>query len=145
MTNDNNGTGCRVQKRASGNKCVIGIMPVTVSPSQSGAARAMVRCRLRSAVGNYTTSSKRCGTPFRVLMNLGPSNCAFNTGPTKGVNQVGGIRGGLVLSRASNAGSVVTGSSDYSGNPRFVADSSQYTEFKKLLAHQRLYNAPFKA
>ena len=43
---------------------------------------------------------------------------------------------------AGGVKTVATGGSAYSGNPKYVYDSSDYIRYKKLLAKNSLYNKP---
>ncbi len=82
-------------------------------------------------------------TPFRVAFIAGDPFGTINESPHPDFpapNQV--TRSGIsygVLPR-SNGGGLHTGSAGYSGNPKWVYDSSDYSRFKKLKAMSQNYN-----
>ena len=133
--------------------------------------RATHRQQLRRAFGNYwiidsgtsfggtnTQLFQTAGdpaplgslTPFRRAMNAGDPFSKINTLPSstlvpKPSNQVQGSRRASNQAAASTAGSgrkTVPNGSAYTGNPRYVYDSSDYIRFKKLQAKNRNYNDP---
>ena len=79
-------------------------------------------------------------TPFRLATNagdiLGTVDEAVQAG-LPSVNQVNGI-GPSKLN--ANGGGRSTGGAAYSGNPRYVYDSSNYIRFKRLRAQNQNYN-----
>lgn len=120
--------------------------------------RAIDRNVLREAFGNMvyrisTGVSKNAlnngvsrTTPFRTVMNAGDINGTVNKSVDvnalpKPANQV---RVKNLSGWKLSAGSVQTQSSGafYSGNPKFVYDSTDYVRFKKLQAINRNYNDP---
>ena len=126
-------------------------------------ARGRDRTVLRKAFGNnhfahFKRPSPVCGispgcsslagngngvpiTPFRAASNAGDTAGTINEAPDSrlpGVNQVNGI--GPSQIHASSGGIHNNGSALYSGNPRYVYDSSDYVRFKKLQAKNRNYN-----
>ena len=118
--------------------------------------RAVDRNVLRKGFGNFTykttTGSSQNSlydntsltTPFRVAFNAGDIKGTINksvdsTALPKPANQISikNMSGWKV-----SAGKVTTESagSFYSGNPKYVYDSSDYVRFKKLQAKNRNYN-----
>ena len=91
----------------------------------------------RYATGNVN-GNDRVITPFRAVNNLGDflSRTNYVCG---GPNQVNaskpGMRIGSIISACDG-----TGVEGYSGNPKFVPDSSDYIRFKKQQAMNRNYN-----
>lgn len=89
-------------------------------------------------------------TPFRRAMNAGDPYVKVNMMPSDTVqpkpsNQVQGSRRAANQAAASTAGNglkTTAGGSAYTGNPKRVYDSSDYTKFKKLQAKNRNYNDP---
>lgn len=80
-------------------------------------------------------------TPFRAATNSGDTAGTINESPDPrlpGVNQVNSI--GPSQIHAPYGGIHNNGKALYSGNPRFVYDSSDYVRFKKLQAKNRTYN-----
>lgn len=145
----NANTGC-MALGADFQKCILGCMPPALPNANAGAARAMNRLILRTAFLNpdrtKNHSGDACG-PFRAHMALGnPAiTVAGREGPTIAYNRVGGISGATTISRARNVGGQTPGLAEYSGNCKFVSDSSDFVRFKKLAAIQTTYNGPPKA
>jgi hypothetical protein len=81
---------------------------------------------------------KRVITPFRAVNNLGDflSRTNYVCG---GPNQVNKSRPGMRIGSIISACDA-TGVEGYSGNPKFVPDSSDYIRFKKQQAMNRNYN-----
>ena len=81
-------------------------------------------------------------TPFRQAFNAGDSQGTVNNSvlaELNAPNQVGGVGAGQnIFSRAGGAHK--GGQAAYTGNPRYVYDSSDYIRFKKLQAKNRNYN-----
>jgi len=81
-------------------------------------------------------------TPFRQAFNAGDSAGTINNsvlGYLNAPNQVGGTGAGqLIYGRAG--GIHKGGLAAYTGNPKYVYDSSDYIRFKKLQAKNRTYN-----
>ena len=96
-------------------------------------------CINRSGVSTCTPLQKQ--TPFRVAFIAGDPFGTLNEAPAfDAPNQV--ARSGIsygVLPR-SNGGGVHHGAAGYSGNPKWVYDSSDYSRFKKLKAMSKNYN-----
>jgi len=120
----------------------------TVGSSERGRDRNT----LREAFGNnrwlYGNAPTMTGlvsgiypqTPFRLATSSGDplGTCQEAVRPDlPSINQVNGI-GPSQLN--ANGGGRSSGGAGYSGNPRFVYDSSDYIRFKKLQAKNRNYN-----
>ena len=117
-----------------------------------GSARARTRMILRYAFGNGCMFRTlpfaanlghyyRTG-PFRMATNSGDPNGTINESPSPHlpqVNGVGGIQGVRARSRMT-IGGVHDADAYYSGNPKYVYDSSNYTTFRKRQAINRNYN-----
>lgn len=137
-----------------------GIAPKLLGQQQasgvvSGGPRGLTRIILRKAFGNnkwYYNYSPLLGanpnlhypqTPFRLAMSAGDPFGTLNQAPKKGfpnINQVsrGGLTGSM-LPRV-NGGAISTGEAGYTGNPKYVYDSSVYTRFSKDKAQNQNYN-----
>lgn len=80
---------------------------------------------------------------FRRSMNAGDILGTVNEGPLPALprpNQVNGPNIAPGRLHGLNGGSVQTGGAAYSGNPKYVYDSSDYVRFKNLQATLRTYN-----
>jgi len=105
-----------------------------------GSERSQTRFILRNAYGRRNWLSNALGQPvrpaigkFRQAMNAGDLLGTVNEGPLASLPQLNQVEG-------SNRGGVHAGGSGYSGNPKYVYDSSDYIRFKKLQANLKLYN-----
>ena len=111
------------------------------SGMEGGASRANDRKILRRAmVNNYSPNAPI--TPFRASLNIGDPAGTVNSYPspkTPGSNQVGSARIATQL-HASFGGVRNDGGAYYSGNSRYVSDSSDYVRYKKLIAENKTYN-----
>ena len=101
-----------------------GLSPLTLARSSTGSSSGLFRNAMSAA------------DP------LGTFNKAANSryGPVS--NQVNGITRSSALGgyRSIADGVKTNGTAAYSGNPRYVYDSSDYIRFKKLMAKNRTYN-----
>ena len=105
--------------------------------------QTMSRRVLRSAWNTrYATGTvngqSRVITPFRAVNNLGDFLSRTNYvcgGPNQVNKSKPGLRIGSIISACDT-----TGVEGYSGNPRFVPDSSDYIRFKKQQAMNKNYN-----
>lgn len=91
----------------------------------------------RYATGTVNGQS-RIITPFRAVNNLGDFLSRTNYvcgGPNQVNKSKPGLRIGSIVSACDG-----TGVEGYSGNPKFVSDSSDYIRFKKQQATNRNYN-----
>lgn len=116
--------------------------------------RARNRFVMRTAAGRYMPIAAKAGinvadlerksslTPFRVALNAGDLRGSVNSAPAPGMwnaNQLGGV--GDMRSMVFGIGDGTrNGNALYSGNPRYVYDSSDYIRFKKLGAELSNYN-----
>lgn len=115
-----------------------------------GAARGRSRLILREAFGRKNWLEQVLGHSvqpaignFRYAMNAGDILGTVNEAPLAGLphpNQVNGPNTAPGRLHALNGGGVQTGGAAYSGNPKYVYDSSDYVRFKKLQAKLRTYN-----
>jgi len=110
---------------------------------EGGGEREIQRIFLRRVFGNtiYPNNASVI-TPFRRFFNAGDTAGTVNSGPSlllgSPINQV---RGSSMVSRLhTNGGGTQTGNAFYSGNQKYVYDSSSYMRFKKLVAVNRNYN-----
>jgi hypothetical protein len=105
--------------------------------------QTMSRRVLRSAWNTrYATGTvngqSRVITPFRAVNNLGDFLSRTNYvcgGPNQVNKSKPGLRIGSIISACD-----ATGVEGYSGNPKFVPDSSDYIRFKKQQAMNKNYN-----
>ena len=121
------------------------------SKSSSGMSgsneRSITRHFLRNAAGR-TSFIRRNGiavpktslTPFRQIYGAGDFLGTTNEGPHPNlprINQVNGIGPSMLF---VNGGSVTSGGAGFSGNPKYVYDSSDYTRFKNKTSQLKTYN-----
>ena len=121
------------------------------SGMQGGAPRGRDRNYLREAFGLLTVPTRAGAangagtrgaiTPFRAAFNIGDTRGTVNEAPLPtmgGSNQLSGrLRSGQLV---PSGGPRNDGGAAYTGNPRFVHDSSDYIKFKKLRAKNKNYN-----
>lgn len=119
------------------------------SGMSGGGARGVSRILLREAFGRRNWLNKFLNTTdtlalksgtFRMNMNAGDILGTVNQAPLKGLpnaNQVNNIQ---VSRQGIKSDGVKSGQAAYSGNPKYVYDSSDYMRFKKLQAQLRNYN-----
>jgi hypothetical protein len=88
----------------------------------------------QEAASGTINNKKRVVTPFRAVTNSGDFLARQNY-VCAGPNQGNAANMGAILSACDNSG--VEG---FSGNPKFVADSSDYIRFRKLRAMNKNYN-----
>ena len=114
------------------------------SGMEGGGERAYTRSTLVRAMGNtiFPNNNPQIITPFRRYFNVGDTAGSFNSAPSpllgKPINQVGG--NSMVSRLHANGGGTAVGDAFYSGNQKFVHDSSDYVRFKKLSANNKNYN-----
>ena len=95
-------------------------------------------CFLSDVVPHDTTMPR--ATPFRVAMNAGDALGTFNQGPLYQLgptNQLSGVRGHLMHFRKDGTHD---GSAGYTGNQKYVYDSSDYIKFRSQQAKLRTYD-----
>ena len=126
-----------------------GIQPVFALDTISSSSRSTNRLTLRRAFGDgsyfkdLSTKPSYGITPFRFATNSGDPNSTTNQAPTgilPQINQVGSTGNSLVLSQSSYGGPVNNGNAYYTGNPKHVYDSSNYTTYRKQQTINRNYN-----
>ena len=117
------------------------------SGMSGGSERSMTRMFLMHAAGRPSfirqsgiVMPKTGLTPFRQIFSAGDFLGTTNEGPhpkLPRVNQVNGIGPTMLF---ANGGSVTSGGAGFSGNPRYVYDSSDYTRFKNKTSQLKTYN-----
>ncbi len=135
----------KVLRRAFGNAR----LPVSGKCDKKGAESAPV-CAVGSCAGkNGRPKRKAALTPFRAALSAGDPNQANFGRPTTSTsclyapNQVNGTNRTLQFQRAKKStGGVIPadGGSWWTGNAKFVYDSSDYIRFRRLQANNRNYN-----
>ena len=115
-----------------------------------GGPESAPSCAVGLCAGQDGRAARRASlTPFRAAMSAGDPNQSNFGRPTTSAtcmyapNQVTGTNRSLVFQRAkSSTGGVmpVDGGSWWTGNAKFVYDSSDYIRFKRLQANNRNYN-----
>ena len=111
---------------------------------EGGGARELERVTLRRVLGfTKFPGNPNAITPFRRFLNAGDTAGTVNSASSpllgRPPNQLGASS---MVSRihASQDGIKANGASFYTGNPKYVYDSSNYVRFKKLQAVNRNYN-----
>jgi hypothetical protein len=111
------------------------------SGMEGGGSRGTDRSILRRAMST-SYSPNAVITPFRASFNAGDTAGTVDSYPsakTPGSNQV--ISSRIVTQRHASFGGVHNnGAALYSGNSRYVYDSSDYIRYKKLIAENKTYN-----
>lgn len=118
-------------------------------------ARGRTRFLLRNAYGKTTPIAKNIGlttselskqislTPFRLATNAGDFRGAVDSAPAPGMpnaNQLSGVGTISSLMFGIGDGTRNNGSALYSGNPKYVYDSSDYIRYKKQSSELKNYN-----
>lgn len=123
------------------------------SGMQGGAPRGRDRNLLREAFGLVTVPA-RAGvqpvlsggargaiTPFRGAFNAGDTRGTVNESPLPTMGGSNQLSGRLRRSQlVPSGGPRNDGASAYTGNPKYVYDSSDYIKYKKLRAKNKNYN-----
>jgi hypothetical protein len=112
---------------------------------EGGGEREMERVTLRRVLNftQFPAGNPQVITPFRRYFNAGDTAGSVNSAPSallgRPTNQVGSSS---MVSRlhARQDGVNNQGAAFYTGNPKYVYDSSNYVRFKKLQAVNRNYN-----
>ncbi len=135
----------KVLRRAFGNAR----LPVSAKCDKNGAESAPV-CAVGSCAGSDGRLKRKAAlTPFRAALSAGDPNQANFGRPTSSTtclhapNQVTGTNRSLQFQRARNSsGGVIPeeGGAWWTGNAKFVYDSSDYIRFRRLQANNRNYN-----
>lgn len=115
-----------------------------------GGERGVDRMVLRRAVGRTNWFFKATGTtktgpgykttPFRVAMNAGDLAGSVNSGPLPELPSVNQVNGPMVNTQQNKGDGVKSGAAGFSGNPKYVYDSSDYIKYKKQQAKLKTYN-----
>lgn len=113
-------------------------------PMEGGGLRSTDRMMLRRMLNHrvFPNNNPQIITPFRRYFNAGDTAGTKNSNPSlllgQPINQVGGSS--MVSRIHAKHGGTGTGEAFYSGNPKHVADGSDYVKFKKLMANNKNYN-----
>ena len=128
---------------------VPGVQSMLLSGMEGGGQRSITRLQLRNSFGKSGWLKRAVNnnnlplviTPFRLAFNAGDINGTENEAPLPQLPKVNQLNGENV-SRLNAKGDSVRndGRAGYSGNPKYVYDSSDYVRFKKLQASNRNYN-----
>ena len=113
------------------------------SGMEGGGSRAFTREILRRAFGNRKMPIENKGlTPFRRAFSAGDSANTVNSGPSPLLGPpINAVKGNSMVSRLhAQHGGVRTGQALFSGNPKYVYDSSTYVRYKQMVAKNRTYN-----
>ena len=112
------------------------------SGMEGGGAREIERTKLRRAFGNTVfPGNPNAITPFRRYFNAGDTRGTVNSYPSKllgAPNQVTGNR--MVSQLHASGGGLQFGNAYFSGNQKYVFDSSNYVSYRKLRAVNKNYN-----
>jgi hypothetical protein len=112
------------------------------SGMEGGGQREIERLTLRRAFGNTRfPGNPSIITPFRRYFNAGDTNGTVNSYPSRllgATNQVTGNR--MVSQLHTTGGGLQFGDAYFSGNQKYVYDSSNYVSFRKLKAVNKNYN-----
>ena len=107
--------------------------------SEQTMSRRVLRSAWNTRYANGTVNGQsRQITPFRAVNNLGDFLSRTNYvcgGPNQVNKSKPGLRIGSIISACD-----ATGVEGYSGNPKFVSDSSDYIRFRKQQAMNKNYN-----
>jgi hypothetical protein len=119
------------------------------SGMEGGGDRGTERFVLRKAFGNQTLPNgtnpiydAKPITPFRAAYNAGDTNGTVNSAPLASMPGSDQVNGNSRVSRLNirAGGRNSNGGAAYSGNPRYVYDSSNYIQYRKLRAVNKTYN-----
>ena len=123
--------------------------------TSNGAGSPLDRFRLRNGFGQYTflqnanllkPCTKLCDgpqtvlTPFRQAFNAGDYLGTINSGPNPSLPQINQVNSLMAVLTAPGQDGLQIGSAGFTGNQRWVYDSSDYIRFKNLQAKNRNYN-----
>ena len=112
------------------------------SGMEGGGQRELERVTLRRALGHTVFPGNPNNiTPFRRYFNAGDTNGTVNSYPSALLGTPNQVTGYSMVSRLhANGGGNHYGDAFYSGNQKYVYDSSNYVRFKKLQSVNRNYN-----
>jgi hypothetical protein len=118
-----------------------------------GGERSLSRAYLRRAFGNsyltqtipspnYFVISKRSKTtPFRAIMSAGDVNGTLNQSGSRDLPKINQLQAPRVQGTQNMVGGPRNdGNSYYTGNPKYVYDSSIYTRYKQLKSVNKTYD-----
>jgi len=119
-----------------------------------GAGSSQDRFRLRNGFGQYQflvnagikpeeevcVNRKTVLTPFRQAFNAGDYLGTINSGPSSKLPQINQVNSLIAVLTAPGQDGLQSGGAGFTGNQRYVYDSSDYTRFKNLQAKNRNYN-----
>ena len=117
----------------------------------SGAGSPLDRFRLRNGFGQYgflqranlvndACERKTVLTPFRQAFNAGDYLGTINEGPSAKLPQINQVNSLITVLQPPGQDGIQQGSAGFTGNQRYVYDSSDYIRFKNLQAKNRNYN-----
>ena len=118
----------------------------------SGAGSPLDRFRLRNGFGQYGFLKRAnlitgdCEprqtvlTPFRQAFNAGDYLGTINEGPSAKLPQINQVNSLITVLQPPGQDGIQQGSAGFTGNQRYVYDSSDYIRFKNLQAKNRNYN-----
>ena len=114
------------------------------SGMEGGSVRGQTRQVLRRAFGRFKPrkTEERIITPFRQAYNAGDvAGTVDQKTLERASNQVNGIAPASSLRKYGRTrGASSGGKSLFTGNPKYVYDSSDYMRYRKLLAKNKNYN-----
>jgi len=112
------------------------------SGMEGGGQRELVRLTLRREMGNTMFPGHPSNiTAFRRYFNAGDTNGTVNSYPSKLLGSSNQVTGNSMVSRLhTSGGGTKTGEAFFSGNQKYVYDSSNYVSYRKLKAINKNYN-----
>ena len=112
------------------------------SGMEGGGQRELDRVTLRRVLGNTRFPGNPSNiTPFRRYFNAGDTNGTVNSYPSRLLGSSNQVTGNSMVSRLhTSGGGTKTGEAFFSGNPKYVYDSSNYVSYRKLKAINKNYN-----
>lgn len=118
-----------------------------------GGERSLSRAYLRRAFGNqwlnhsirspnyYVVKHQSKTTPFRAIMSAGDVNGTVNQAGSRNLPKINQLQAPRVQGTQNIVGGTRNdGNSYYSGNPKYVYDSSLYTRYKQLKTVNKTYD-----
>jgi hypothetical protein len=118
-----------------------------------GGERSLSRVYLRKAFGNawlsgnirspnyYVVTKNSKTTPFRAIMSAGDINGTLNQASSRNLPKINQLQAPRVQGTQNIVGGPRNdGNSYYTGNPKYVYDSSVYTRYKQLKSVNKSYD-----
>ena len=118
-----------------------------------GGERSLSRAYLRRAFGNswlssnirspnyYVVKRQSKTTPFRAIMSAGDVNGSVNSAGSRDLPNINQLQRPRVQGTQNIVGGPRNdGTSYYTGNPKYVYDSSTYTKYKQLKSVNKTYD-----